>query len=106
MIDQTEFKTLLTQRRAYLEKKLVQFEHSLDQPKSKDFEDQALEVENDEVIEGLGNSGLAELRRIDAALHRIDSGAYGACRNCGAEISPERLRAVPDAMVCTACMAR
>ncbi|MEM0922854.1 MAG: TraR/DksA family transcriptional regulator [Pseudomonadota bacterium] len=106
MIDQAEFKTLLNQRRAYLEKKLVQFEHSLDRPKSADFEDQAIEAENDEVIEGLGSAGLAELRRIDEALHRIEAGEYGLCHSCGEEIPAARLRVVPEAQVCTGCMPR
>src|SRR5260370_42463559 len=36
-----------------------------------------------------------ELRMIDAALRRIDEGAYRVCVNCGGELSIERLRALP-----------
>ncbi|HZB35232.1 MAG TPA: TraR/DksA C4-type zinc finger protein [Gaiellaceae bacterium] len=43
------------------------------------------------------------LTAIDAALARIDAGTYGTCVNCGAEIAPERLEAMPWAMLCIDC---
>jgi RNA polymerase-binding transcription factor DksA len=41
-----------------------------------------------------------------AALTRIDEGRYGRCENCGREIIPERLEALPYARHCTACSAQ
>jgi DnaK suppressor protein len=43
------------------------------------------------------------LEEIDAALKRIDVGTYGICVNCGAQISPERLEAMPWATLCIDC---
>jgi RNA polymerase-binding protein DksA len=43
------------------------------------------------------------LAEIDAALKRIDNGTYGICVNCGAEISRERLEAMPWATLCIDC---
>jgi RNA polymerase-binding protein DksA len=43
------------------------------------------------------------LGEIDAALKRIDEGTYGICVNCGAQISPERLEAMPWATLCIDC---
>lgn len=43
------------------------------------------------------------LADIDAALARIESGTYGICVNCGAQIAPERLEAVPWATLCIEC---
>jgi RNA polymerase-binding transcription factor len=43
------------------------------------------------------------LARIDAALARLDAGMYGDCLECGAEISGQRLRALPFAVRCVAC---
>lgn len=43
------------------------------------------------------------LRRIDAALVRLDAGEYGYCFECRSEISERRLRALPFAARCTAC---
>jgi len=41
-----------------------------------------------------------ELQLIDAAFTRMDQGEFGICVDCGAEISLERLRALPFALRC------
>jgi len=38
-----------------------------------------------------------ELREVQAALERIESGTYGLCMKCGEPIDPQRLRALPTA---------
>jgi DnaK suppressor protein len=43
------------------------------------------------------------LTAIDSALARIDAGTYGVCVNCGAQIAPERLEAMPWATLCIDC---
>lgn len=43
------------------------------------------------------------LRRIDAALQRMDEGTYGTCERCGEVIDAERLAALPYASRCVAC---
>lgn len=43
------------------------------------------------------------LGEIDAALKRIEDGTYGTCVNCGAQISPDRLEAMPWATLCIDC---
>jgi RNA polymerase-binding transcription factor DksA len=40
------------------------------------------------------------LREIEAALGRIDEGAYGRCTACGNPIEPERLEYLPWATMC------
>lgn len=45
----------------------------------------------------------AEERRIDDARRALAEGTYGVCRNCGAEIPPARLEAVPEAVRCLDC---
>jgi RNA polymerase-binding transcription factor DksA len=44
----------------------------------------------------------ARLGRIQAALDRIDQGAYGTCSVCGKAIPAERLEALPDTPYCVA----
>jgi RNA polymerase-binding transcription factor DksA len=44
-----------------------------------------------------------ESRRIAEALHALEVGTYGTCVECGAEISAERLKAVPEAVRCLEC---
>lgn len=96
-------KEQLLERRAYLDGKLHDYEDALDQQPSKDYEDRATEREDDEVLEGLGRTGLDEIHRIDAALARIDAGTYGVCAQCGNTIPAERLEAVPHAVLCAQC---
>lgn len=45
----------------------------------------------------------AELRRIDAALQRLETGTYGHCVACGTTIPEARLRATPYAERCMDC---
>lgn len=40
---------------------------------------------------------------IDEALQRIADGNYGKCAECGKQISPSRLKAVPHARMCIDC---
>jgi len=40
---------------------------------------------------------------LDTALRRLDDGEYGLCEDCGAEIGPGRLRALPFAKRCLSC---
>lgn len=47
-----------------------------------------------------------ELRRVEAALRRMDMGAYGECDECGCEIGCERLRSYPTAERCVECQAQ
>ena len=43
------------------------------------------------------------LRRIDAALKRIDDGDYGYCLKCDEEINPQRLEFDPTVTLCIEC---
>jgi RNA polymerase-binding transcription factor DksA len=43
------------------------------------------------------------LREVDAALERLDAGAYGVCASCGRPIPPARLEVRPTARTCVAC---
>ncbi|MBI4264629.1 MAG: TraR/DksA family transcriptional regulator [Acidobacteria bacterium] len=43
------------------------------------------------------------LNKINEALRRLDEGTYGNCFECGEEISPARLRALPFAVRCKDC---
>ena len=93
----------LEKRLHELENRLDEIEHDLDEPAAADFEERATEREGDEVLEELGNTGLAEIRMIRAALGRIEEGVYGDCVACGEPISLARLDAVPHAARCRNC---
>lgn len=42
----------------------------------------------------------AKLRDVERALEKLDEGTYGACDVCGRPIAPERLEAIPWAVLC------
>ena len=43
------------------------------------------------------------IRKIQAALQRIEEGTYGICEECGEEISLSRLKARPVTRLCIKC---
>lgn len=103
MKDTSSFEARLRDRMNELNLRLSDVEAELDQPADADFEERASEREGDEVLEGLGNAGLSEIRMIQAALGRIADGTFGDCVACGEPISEARLNAVPHAARCVKC---
>ncbi len=75
------------------------------EPLAADFSDQATQVQNDEVLEAIGDSASQELEAIDAALERLAGGRFGYCGACGGRIEDARLEAVPYAVKCSRCAA-
>lgn len=45
----------------------------------------------------------AHLSEVEAALHRVRTGTYGACDRCGGSIPSARLEARPVARTCVSC---
>jgi RNA polymerase-binding transcription factor DksA len=96
-------KAALEQRLQELDVRLHEIDEELDSHNSKDWEELAVERETDEVLEGMGLSGQAEIRAIRAALKRIEDGQYGECVACANTISEERLDVLPYAPLCKNC---
>ncbi|MEH6774480.1 MAG: TraR/DksA family transcriptional regulator [Cereibacter changlensis] len=103
MTDIARRRRQLQERLADLGQRLEGIEAELDSHDSRDWEELATERETDEVLEGMGISGQQEIRAITAALARIDSGDYGYCVTCGAEIGDARLDVVPYTPFCRSC---
>ncbi|MCR9237704.1 MAG: TraR/DksA family transcriptional regulator [Alphaproteobacteria bacterium] len=104
-METAKYKTRLLNRREELNTRLQTIEHDLDQKKDPDVEERAVEREGDEVMESLGQSGLLELKAIEAALSRIENGTFGICAQCEEPISEARLDVVPTAPLCRVCAA-
>jgi RNA polymerase-binding transcription factor DksA len=98
-------KAQLEARLAELSRRLRRIDDELDQPVSESFSEQAVEREEEEVLEDLGAAGLREVRMIEAALDRIASGSYGTCASCGDPIGEARLDVLPYTPVCADCAA-
>jgi DnaK suppressor protein len=96
----------LTAKKAELEDRIARLardQRHADEPVEKDFEEQATQRENDDVVTELLNESRIELQKINIALARMESGDYGVCRSCGADIGEGRLNAVPEATLCIKC---
>jgi RNA polymerase-binding transcription factor DksA len=72
-------------------------------PLPRDAPDAAIAVENDEILQAIGETARAELNHIAHALERLDAGTFGKCEQCGESIESERLRVVPYTTQCRAC---
>jgi len=46
------------------------------------------------------------LEQVEGALARFVRGTYGLCEQCGKEIDPARLKALPYAILCLSCQQR
>jgi len=105
MTDYSPIARQLQARLADLAARSDAIEADLRHPLDDDLPEQAIDLADDEALEGVDAVLLAEARQIRAALARIDKGTYGTCANCGTEIAPERLAAQPVATRCLACAA-
>lgn len=61
-----------------------------------------LSAERDRVLT-LTARAKQRIDEVDAALRRLDTGSYGACRSCRRPIPVVRLEAVPEATQCVSC---
>lgn len=86
-----------------LDDRLAKITHDVREPLDHDFEEQATQAENDEVLDGLGNAARTEIELVRQAISRIDKGQYGVCQVCGKAINVERLKAIPYSSLCIKC---
>lgn len=93
----------LKARQSELQDRLNKVEASLRKTHAKDWEEQAIERENEEVIEALEESIRTELGRINIALTRVEKDEYGICTICEEPIPVGRLEALPYTDRCVTC---
>ena len=71
--------------------------------------DEAYAAQNWEVLAGdyvmlaVSENESRQLALIDEAIQRVDDKEYGECQNCGKEVNPKRLAAIPWARYCIDC---
>ena len=70
---------------------------------TRDFKDDAQRQAHDAVGAREVQRDIDELQQVQAALHRLDTGGYGDCIDCGDAIAYERLQVQPAAERCRAC---
>lgn len=65
--------------------------------------DDAVATYDHEFDEGVADDLEAAIAEVDEALGRIAAGTYGRCVDCGGEIPPKRLAALPASARCVEC---
>jgi RNA polymerase-binding protein DksA len=98
--------SLLAQKRQILEQLATtnaDFRAIVEEMDPKDFADVASDDIDRKMIEALGSQDIKRLKAIDAAISRIQLGRYGLCMKCTKKIPPERLKAIPYAVLCVEC---
>lgn len=99
-------KSELETLRADLKARLAKYEahqHREDGALEKDSEEQAIQTQNDEVVDSLETETRRELAQIERALERLANGRGDECERCGNEIDPRRLQVLPYTTLCVEC---
>jgi RNA polymerase-binding transcription factor DksA len=71
-----------------------------------DDADVATDLYEQELAGFLSRSVQIHLDDVDAALARLNDGTFGRCEDCGEEINPDRLGALPWARRCLPCQSQ
>lgn len=103
MAQYSDMAETLKVRMADLMRRADIIEDDLRHPLEADFSDQAIDLADDEALEGVDDVLRSEIGQIRQALLRIENGTYGTCANCGEDIARERLIARPIATRCINC---
>jgi RNA polymerase-binding transcription factor len=101
-------KSMLEDRRREIQDKLRSLRETLpvESATVKDAEEQSVDDFVREMDFALMQMKAESLGKIDEAIRRLESGVYGACAECGAEIAEARLKALPFATLCVSCQER
>ena len=103
-MDREELRALLMKEKSELENRLEKIGKDIHSRKiSKQFDEQSVERENDQVLANLELEAREELKAIEVSLRRIDTDYFDRCSKCGEDISDARLKAIPHAVTCRNC---
>ncbi len=96
------FRSRLLEERERIGRRLDDLRDELSglQEMPRELEEWAQEEKDRDILIRLEEREATELRRIQAALERIDDGSYGLCQICGRPIPRDRLEELPTAFRC------
>ena len=86
-----------------IKNQLLTEEPSLEEFSIGDEADLAVNTNENQLILKMRSRKKFYLKKIEAALKKIDRGTFGECEDCGISISKERLVARPTATLCINC---
>ncbi|HEX8130925.1 MAG TPA: TraR/DksA family transcriptional regulator [Pyrinomonadaceae bacterium] len=100
------YRDRLLERREGLFRQVTEAEMSSrerDLEATQDPADMAANAYTKELLISMSANDRRLLALIDEALHRIETGGFGECVNCGEPVQEKRLEAVPWARFCLKC---
>ena len=98
-----EIRQSLEHKKQELTTRLERIHANLRRGYEADSKERAKQLEDNEVVDALGNEAREELQKISQALSRMESGEFGLCTECGTQIASDRLAAYPYAEQCIDC---
>ena len=98
-----ELRQLLKNKKLELTTRLERISANLRRGYEADSKERAKQLEDNEVVDALGNEAREELAKISAAMQRLETGEYGICVECGLPIKQGRLEVYPYADECIEC---
>lgn len=104
--EKDKFRNLLLQLRKEITREIqqgVQENREGEAGEGRDTYDIASDERDREINLLLSDRERRKLQQIDDALHRIDTEDYGICEECGGDIAPGRLEAMPFSRLCVTC---
>ncbi len=105
MADLAKAKQLLESQLAELKARLEHIEADLAEPMDSDSGERAVQMEDDESLEGQAAVIESRITATQRALLRVENGSYGECMQCGKDIPQGRLDARPESVLCVTCKA-
>ena len=96
-------RTALERKKKELMARLERIHKNLRRGYEADSKERAKQLEDNEVVDALGNEARAEIVKINAALQRMERGEFGICTECGLPIKEARLEVYPYADECIEC---
>ena len=93
----------LEQKKKELTVRLEKINANLRRGYEADSKERAKQLEDNEVVDALGNEAREELKKITSAMQRLETGDYGLCIECGLPINEGRLKVYPYAEECIDC---
>lgn len=103
MTDVSELKKQLLMLKQEYATRIDKIEDHIHHPQddlNEHWDDQAVAMRQNEMRKRLLIEAKEEIGYINHALERIETGDYGQCEECGEDIDPKRLEAVPYATLC------
>ena len=105
-MDKQTIEERLLQERSNLITRMMELSkdvHHRAEGETTDFSEQAMEIDNLDVLFKIDKASKHELHKINNALNRLSNNEYNLCVNCGKTISDKRLRALPCTDRCIDC---